>query len=504
MYNAAGMALWNNPLLRKTFAFMLAGLIGLALIVAASLWLTIQADKAAEEVIAERQIRTQAAALLALARDSETGQRGYLLTGETSYLEPYERSAPRIPETLDRLKELAAQVPRIAADVATVAEHVRVKLDELGRTVSLQKEGRQSEALEILRRDSGKEAMDEIRTLLVGIVNGSDARVSRLLGESQTATSALFWVSALSSVWIIVLAIAAAWTVARYTRELSQARVAVVAANLSLEDRVKERTADLARANEEIQRFAYIVSHDLRAPLVNIVGFTSELETGMGALQRFVEAAGPNHEDTTLAAEARVAANDDLPEAVGFIRASTSKMDRLINAILKLSREGRRELRAEPIQLNEMFTAIAASVQHQLDQTGSRIEIAPSATMLMSDRLALEQVFGNLIDNAVKYLEPARPGVIEISVTPKGHFVEISVKDNGRGIAASDHERIFELFRRSGAQNVAGEGIGLAHVRALVRRLGGDITVASKLGRGSEFRVTLPRVYVRRNDQEAI
>jgi signal transduction histidine kinase len=360
---------------------------------------------------------------------------------------------------------------------------------------------------DVVRTDKGKDTMDAVREVVGSMVATSDMQVAALLDQGKKATSALFWVNTLASVLIVLVAVAAGWIVARYTAELIQARTAVFAANASLESRVAERTVDLARANEEIQRFAYIVSHDLRAPLVNIVGFTAELEASAQLLQRFISqsAAGQaatGQEEPPLAAEARTAAADDLPEAIGFIRASTTKMDRLINAILKLSREGRRELRSESIDLKAMFEAIAASVQHQLDQAGAAIAIPHDMPTIFSDRLALEQVFGNLIDNAVKYLSPDRPGAIEIRASTQDGFLTVDVVDNGRGIAASDHERIFELFRRSGTQNIPGEGIGLAHVRALVRRLGGDITVSSDIGRGSQFKVKLPRVYVRRSSQE--
>ena len=146
----------------------------------------------------------------------------------------------------------------------------------------------------------------------------------------------------------------------------------MVALNATLEDRVRERTAALSQANDEIQRFAYIVSHDLRSPLVNIMGFTSELETGIASLQKYLASGQP---DAALAEEARVAADDDIPEAVRFIRASTGKMDGLINAILKLSREGRRTLQPEPVDLVRLSTQAAASLKHQLDEAGATIEL---------------------------------------------------------------------------------------------------------------------------------
>lgn len=168
-------------------------------------------------------------------------------------------------------------------------------------------------------------------------------------------------------------------------------------------------------------------------------------------------------------------------------------MDRLINAILKLSREGRRELTAEPIDLMQLFRAAAESVQHQATEANARIELPGFAPKIRSDRLALEQIIGNLLDNAVKYLSGDRPGLITIEAREARAMVMIMIRDNGRGIAVQDHERIFELFRRAGTQDRQGEGIGLAHVRSLVRRLGGDITVESTLGQGTAFHISLPQ-----------
>jgi signal transduction histidine kinase len=111
-----------------------------------------------------------------------------------------------------------------------------------------------------------------------------------------------------------------------------------------------------------------------------------------------------------------------------------------------------------------------------------------------SDRLGVEQILSNLIENAVKYLQPGRPGIIEVRGHAERDRVVFEVIDNGRGIDPRDHERVFDLFRRSGVQDQAGEGIGLAHVRALAYRLGGLIEVRSELDRGATFRLSLPRV----------
>ena len=284
------------------------------------------------------------------------------------------------------------------------------------------------------------------------------------------------------------------WTVLLYTRQLIAAQREVAVLNVGLEERVRERTADLGRANEEIQRFAYIVTHDLRAPLVNVMGFTSELEGSLDAIQSYVKQSDAASEDEA-AKKAREAALEDLPEAIGFIRSSTRKMDGLINAILKLSREGRRVLKPEPIELETLLKTAAANVQHQVTEAGGEVSIDTGRlSPVISDRLALEQIFGNLFDNAVKYRSPSRPLRIGVKAREeRGQRFVVEIEDNGRGIAKQDHERVFDLFRRSGSQETPGEGIGLAHVRSMIRNLGGDITLQSEPDRGTTMRLNLPR-----------
>ena len=245
----------------------------------------------------------------------------------------------------------------------------------------------------------------------------------------------------------------------------------------------REAEAELRESNEEIQRYAYIVSHDLRAPLVNVMGFTSELEAVREELR------------TVLRDHSQGARIDgDMAEALGFIQAAVAKMERLIAAILKLSREGRRRFAPEPLEMTGLLRGIADVQRHQAASRGATVTVADDLPVIVADRLAVEQIFGNLIDNALKYLDPDRPGRIEVTARPApGDRIRFAVSDNGRGIPTQDHGRIFELFRRSGVQDRPGEGIGLAHVKALTRALGGRIEVASQVGGGTTFVVTLPR-----------
>ena len=178
-----------------------------------------------------------------------------------------------------------------------------------------------------------------------------------------------------------------------------------------------------------------------------------------------------------------------------FIKASIAKMDRLINAVLKLSREGRREFRGETINMVEMLNTISRTVAHQAADQKATIAVGDLPSV-ESDRLAVEQIFSNLIDNALKYSRADEPARIEVTGTVTGDQAKYEVRDNGRGIDPHDHQRVFELFRRSGSQDRPGEGIGLAHVRALVRRIGGHMELSSALGKGSVFTVVLPRQWI--------
>jgi signal transduction histidine kinase len=491
------MPLLASAFARRTFALMLIGLMILLGIVGTSMWLASRTSDHADAVILDREIRTLSSSVYASAVNAETGQRGFLLTEDPRYLEPYTTAKVRLPVDLARLRDLVAGDPDAARNVAQLSSLIEAKLIELAETSDLAASGNREKALDMVRSDRGRELMDQIREVLRSLITVTEARVSDRLTKLSTDAETLTWTTLIGGTLIIIVTAGAFWMVARNTRDLVYARAELSTLNLNLEERVTERTGALQRANDEIQRFAYIVSHDLRAPLVNIMGFTSELEVGAGTLQQFVAS---GQADAALADAARVAANEDLPEAVRFIRASTIKMDGLINAILKLSREGRRDLKAEPVDLGKLFTAAGASVQHQVEEAGATIDIPPRLPTIVSDRLALEQVFGNLIDNAVKYLARDRPGRINVTAEEKAGRIRIVVADNGRGIAPQDHERIFELFRRAGAQDRPGEGVGLAHVRALVRRLGGDITVSSRLGEGSAFQVELPKRFTVSNE----
>ena len=475
---------WNS------FLFAI-GLLALVVLIGATFWLIARTSDYADAALTARQVRADIADLKSLVQDAESSQRGFLLTANDSYLGPFELARQEIPSKLDSFRVYVTQEPALAEGMAALSTRINAKLEESSNTVALGRAGRTQEALAIVDGGAGQKLMDEARDLFDTLIDGADRRFASSIAAQQDSANALNWVALAATGVILVVVGSAAWIVLNYTRDLASARVEIETLNTGLEEKVRERTVELGRANDEIQRFAYIVTHDLRAPLVNIMGFTSELETSIAPIKELVT--GLEEEGREIG-EAKLIVAEDLPEAIGFIRSSTRKMDGLINAILKLSREGRRPLKPERLELQPLLGSCVDVIQHQVNDAGGEVTLDIRVSHIVSDRMALEQIVGNMLDNAVKYSVQDRPLRIMVRALPTlVNFVTIEIEDNGRGIAEQDHERVFDLFRRSGTQDKAGEGIGLAHVRSSVRNLGGDITLESRLGEGTTFKINLPR-----------
>jgi PAS domain S-box-containing protein len=258
------------------------------------------------------------------------------------------------------------------------------------------------------------------------------------------------------------------------------------------ERKLRQYAEELKQSNEDVLSFAYIVSHDLRAPLVSIKGFAGELQHALQDIESVFDRCMPHlseKERTQLATTYR----KDVPEAMDFIKSSVGRMDGLISAVLVLSRMGHRELKPEPIDMTDVVKSILSSLAHQIEQRKTVLTIGELPT-ITADKLAMEQIMGNLLDNALKYLDPGRDGLLAVTAENNGEEIVFHVGDNGRGIAQEDMHKVFELFRRAGKQDVPGEGMGLAYVKTLVRRLGGRIWCESKLGKGTTFSFTIPEV----------
>nr|WP_249812190.1 CHASE3 domain-containing protein [Bradyrhizobium sp. 173] len=470
----------------------------LTVISASSVYLVNKARDDSKWVIHTIEAENQINALLLEIRRAESTARGYLLTQGEDFKVDHDKAVAAIVPALDRLTRLIGDNPEQRQSIEKLSAAIETRLGQFVQEMDFIRRGEPEKAAALVREIASTDTTAAIANVATGMIQ-EEERLFRLRtvnsDRSQTLAASM---TGIGSGLVVLLALISIWLVRRSALARDDAEARLRDANVNLEGVVDERTADLREANNEIQRFAYIVSHDLRSPLVNIMGFTSELEELGGDIFRrigsltHVPADGPPLPDGEIALEGPdKQLSEDFSEALGFIKSSIAKMDRLISAILNLTREGRREFQPEKIDTRELIEAIVSTLAHQAAEAQAEIHVAPLPD-LVSDRLALEQIFSNLIDNAIKYLKPGVPGEIRIRGRTKLGYAIFEISDNGRGIDAKDHQRIFDLFRRAGTQDKPGQGIGLAHVRALVRRLGGTMSVSSELNTGSTFTITLP------------
>ncbi|HEX7934008.1 MAG TPA: ATP-binding protein [Paraburkholderia sp.] len=259
------------------------------------------------------------------------------------------------------------------------------------------------------------------------------------------------------------------------------------------------RADELARINETLRQqtqenemFIYSVSHDLRVPLVNLQGFSKELTRACDELRAALR-------ESSLAAQMRQrierVVDDDIGEALHYLQTAVLRASHIIDALLRLSRIGRVEYRQQRVEVRDIVPRVIDAMQGSIRARRAQVQVG-ELPAVWGDPTALEQVFANLIGNAVNYLDTSREGRIEIGTTPAPpgvHSLRIFyVRDNGLGIPAIALPRLFNAFQRLHGTAVAGEGIGLALVRRVVERHGGRVWAESAEGVGTTFYLSLP------------
>lgn len=249
---------------------------------------------------------------------------------------------------------------------------------------------------------------------------------------------------------------------------------ALAAAGRRAEALADQMTIELKRSNEELERFAFLASHDLQQPLRTVSGFVQLLERQYGGQ---LDAAAHEYIDHALR--------------------GTRQMGTLIDDLLTYSRVTRDDRPLTPVPLDDVWDAAVAQLKATIEAEGATVERG-TLPVVDGDRGQLVQVFANLIGNAVKYRGEEAPAVTADARPVTGGW-EIAIQDNGIGIDPADHDRIFEMFRRLHTEEeFEGTGVGLALVRRIVEHSNGTIRVESARGSGSRFVLTLPATKAQR------
>lgn len=303
---------------------------------------------------------------------------------------------------------------------------------------------------------------------------------------------------------------------AKVTRDITQRRnaeQAIQELTQGLERRVAERTAELAESNrqlrqqnEENETFVYSVSHDLRSPLVNLQGFSKELEESCGDIRELLAT-----DDVAPAVRQRALTilDDGMTDSIRFIQTAVTRLSTIIDALLRLSRAGRVEYHPVPVAIDRVVQRVIDSLRATMVAREAHITVH-DLHPVVADPTSVEQIFANLVGNALNYLDPQRPGDIHIGVdrmdavdpaNDSPGMVTFFVRDNGCGIPDAHRAKIFRAFQRLRPELAQGEGMGLAIVRRMVERHGGRIWLRSTENVGTTFFFTLPAANAGCTDQ---
>lgn len=251
----------------------------------------------------------------------------------------------------------------------------------------------------------------------------------------------------------------------------------------------------LETKNKELESIIGIVSHDLRAPIVNIQGFGSEMGADCKTLQTLFS--GIMDEDAEK--DIRRILENNLPESLHYIQTSAEAMNNLVVTLIEVARAGLSPTKPEKLDMNELMAEIFKNLKMKFREAHVAYDFRQLPDCF-ADRTQVTQIFTNLLDNAVKYLDPARPGQICVEGALQAGGSLYWVSDNGIGISPQDQQIIFEPYYQLKEKAAGGMGLGLATVKKMVDRNNGTIWVLSEKDKGSTFYVALPAVDISRTD----
>ncbi|MBF9222278.1 sensor histidine kinase [Hymenobacter ruricola] len=484
----------------------LALAVGVLLLTAAASFWSIRGLKVQTERVEHTyQVLQEAETITAVLKDAQAGTRGYLLTGDTAYLRPYSMATGQLPAALDRMHALTVDNPAQRARLDSLQQLVEQEFRILRPLTEIKKAMSQSAMQTLL--DTDRQTLRQVRMLYARIKNNEMALLaqrSKLQDIFERATPIVVLVSAVLAVLIVV------WLVLKIVRELADNRrlqdeLATINAEVSrriaqirelaeqvvqgdytvkitdseqdnlgglavslnrMTQTLDESFGALEKRNQELDQFAYVASHDLKAPL-----------RGVTTIVKWIE--------DELAAELSPQLRTYLDQMKGRL----SRLEDLINGLLAYARVGRTAQEPAPVDVQQLLTEVAELVVPP-DFT---LRLGPDLPTLVTDRLGLQQVFTNLLSNAVKYHHRGA-GRLEVSSRDIGRCYEFRVQDDGPGIAPEYHQKIFLLFQTLRDRHTAeSTGIGLSIVQKIIDEHKGSIRVESAPGQGAGFIFTWPK-----------
>lgn len=429
------------------------------------------------------QVINQVEVIMSLEKDAESGSRGFLITGDNEYLAPYTQALQDLPLQIDRLMQLSSDNPAQQERIQEMRAVTEQRISLLQQGINLRRNGRSDSLHALVVSGTGRVQMEHLQRIADAMDQEEqrllDIRIAQTKSSSFRARGTLAVASFIDFLLIILMfryfvrergmrvaSEEAAVRLAAARAEAEASAEEVKALNRTLEERVRERTTELETTNRELEAFSYSVSHDLRAPLRTIDGFSLALEEDYASV---VDATGRDY--------------------IRRVRNSVQRMGELIDALLQLSRITRAPIVRETIDLSALASSVVTELQEQNQDREIIFEIEDHLTADADPKLlrvALENLFGN----AVKFTARVSPALIRFGwdTQKKAWFIA----DNGAGFDMQYAKRLFNAFNRlHGDKDFKGSGIGLATVARVIHRHHGEIWTDSIVDHGATFWFTL-------------
>jgi signal transduction histidine kinase len=506
----------------------------------------VDAEEAEHWAIHSEDVLRQATAILEPVLLDSVRLRGAVLSANAGVTTPVTLWTD-IDQRIDQLADLVADNPAQVERASQIRQSVQAYRQWSDRVQDLLHSGRRHDVVERFGELANADVLDRFRAQVAAFENEErllDAQRSTQAEAARERQQVLIVNAVLGSLLFVALAV---WLFTRGVRgrlALLSDNAGRLASNEPLApldsgsdeiarldqtlhetsrrlleaERIQARfQADLARRANELaainetlrqptqdnEMLIYSVSHDLRAPLVNLQGFSKELIHACDDLRAAVR-------QSSLTPERRQhierLVDEDIGEALHYLQTAVLRASHIIDALLRLSRVGRVEYRRQQVQVGDIVQRVIDAMQVSIRTRRARV-VVHDLPSVWGDPTALEQVFANLLGNAINYLDSTREGRVEIGTTPAPPGVRslriFYVKDNGLGIPAIAIPRLFNAFQRLHANVATGEGIGLALVRRVVERHGGRIWAESAEGVGTTFYFSLPEAQMRAPHENA-
>jgi signal transduction histidine kinase/CheY-like chemotaxis protein len=411
-------------------------------------------------------------AFLLAATNAETGQRGFLLSGEERYLAPYRQARADLPRILQSLQTVTMNRPDQAQRLQRLNALIDEKLAELALTIELRRTKGFDAALEVVRTDQGRILMSQMREICSQMLAVTNVRVAQYSAQARSSVDQAGLISILGGASLFALLLVAHFAIQREAAR----RLSLIGELQQSERRLEILAAEAQSANRAKSTFLSTMSHEIRTPMNAILGYAQLMlrDPGLGA---------------------------DAKANLEIIGRSGEHLLRLINNILDLSKieAGRTEINVITFSLYRVLDDLAAMFRLRAEAKALGFEMlvdGESVPYVLADEGKIRQVLINLLGNGIKF---TRRGYVKLHVTLEkrsAHRLWLSarIEDSGSGMTAPEQEQLFQPFRQSerGINVQEGTGLGLAISRQFARLMGGDITVSSIPGQGSVFRLEVP------------